>query len=326
MQLDWCHAGAAYSGILCGVRIALLAVCVALLLPASALAWGGSYPTGDALGTSVQIDVSDTYPVDASLPQTWATFLGTLVHGPELATLTLRLAPIDEVERVCGAQALACYDPATATIEASPEDQLDQPPAREVVTHEYGHHVASNRSDAPWSAEDYGTKRWATYEHICSRVNAGTASPGDEGPLYFQNPGEAFAEAYRVLNLTKEGAASIGWSVVDRSFYPDATALSLLQQDVTTPWTGPTVTHVHGSFGYGTQRTIRIGTPLDGSLVLRLHAPTRSVMRLALYAGTKLVARASRSLVYQVCGSRELTLTVERSSGAGAFTVDVSKP
>jgi hypothetical protein len=114
--------------------------------------------------------------------------------------------------------------------------------------------------------------------------------------------------------------------VVDLSFYPDATALSLLEQDVTTPWTGPTLTHVHGSFGYGTQRTIRIGTPLDGSLVLRLHAPTKSTMRLALYAGTKLVGRASRSIVYQVCGARALTLKVERSAGSGPFTVDVAKP
>jgi hypothetical protein len=308
------------------VRIALLAMALALLVPASALAWGGSYPTGDALGTSVQIDVSDAYPVDESLPQSWASFLGTLVHGAELASLTLRLAPIDEVARVCGFGALACYNPVTSTIEASPDDQLDEPPAREVVTHEYGHHVANNRTDAPWAAEDYGTKRWATYQRICSRVSAGTASTGDEGLLYYQNPGEAFAEAYRVLNLTKEGATSFGWDVVDTSFYPDSTALSLVEQDVTTPWTGPTVTHVHGSFGFGTQRTIRIGTPLDGSLVLRLHAPTSSSMRLALYAGTKLVARASRSIVYRVCGARSLTLKVERSAGSGPFTVDVAKP
>ena len=308
------------------VRTALAAVALALLLPASALAWGGTYPTGDSLGTSVRIEVSDSYPVDQTLPQSWATFLGTLVHGPELASLTLVLAPIDEVGHVCGAAALACYDPRTATIEASPDDQLDEPPAREVVTHEYGHHLANNRDDAPWAAEDYGTKRWATYERICSRVQAGTASPGDEGAAYAHNPGEAFAEAYRVLNLKKEGQPTIGWKVVDLSFYPDDTALALLEEDVTSPWTGPTVRHVHGTFGAGGARTIGISTPLDGSLALRLHAPTRSTMRLALYAGTKLVARASRSIVYRVCGTRALTLKVERSAGAGAFTVDISKP
>jgi hypothetical protein len=308
------------------VRLAILAALVALALPASALAWGGSYPTGDALGTSVRIDVSDAYPVDQSLPQAWATFLGTLVHGPELGSLTLRLAPIDQVEQVCGASALACYDPATSTILASPDDQLGEPSAREVVIHEYGHHIANHRSDAPWSAEDYGTKRWATYEHVCSRVQAGTASPGDEGTSYADNPGEAFAEAYRVLNLTKAGQTSIGWDVVDRSFYPDATALSLLEEDVTNPWAGPTLLHVHGSFGYGTQRTIGISTPLDGAVLVRLHAPTRSVMQLALYAGARIVGRASRTISYDVCGTRSLTLKVVRASGSGAFTVDVSKP
>ena len=71
-----------------------LVVCLAALaLPASALAWGGVYPTGDSLGTSVNVQVSDSYPVDNTLPQTWSTYLGTLVHGPEMSKLTLRLAP-----------------------------------------------------------------------------------------------------------------------------------------------------------------------------------------------------------------------------------------
>jgi hypothetical protein len=298
---------------------------LALALPASALAWGGTYPTGDALGTSVRIDLSDAYPVDQTLPQSWATFLGTLVHGPELASLRVRLAPDSEVSSVCGANALACYDPGSSLLEASPEDSLGEPSAREVVTHEYGHHIANNRSDAPWLAEDYGTKRWSTYEHICTRVANGTASPGDEGTAYTQNPGEAFAESYRVLNLTKQGVASIGWGIVDRSFYPDATALALLEQDITSPWAGPTTTHAHGSFGAGAVRTIAVKTPLDGTFTARLHAPTKARMRLALYAGSVLVAQGPR-VAYEICGRRSLTLKVQRLSGRGAFTVDISKP
>ncbi len=305
----------------------LLAVCLlALALPATALAWGGSYPTGDSFGSSVQINVSDSYPVDQTLPQTWATYLGTLVHGPEMSKLILDLRPLSEVQDTCGSSALACYDPSSETILAPPDDTLDQPPAREVVAHEYGHHIANNRSDSPLLAEDYGTKRWASYENICARSANGELSPGNEGVSYTENPGEAFAESYRVLNLTKEGDTSISWDIVDESLYPDATALSLLEQDVVSPWTGPTLTHVKGSFGNGVARTIVLKTTLDGTLVARLHAPSKGTFRLSLWNGSKLIERSVSTLRYNYCGQRTLTLKVERLRGHGAFTVDISKP
>ncbi len=304
----------------------LLAVAVlALALPASAFAWGGSYPTGDSLGTSLQIQVSDSYPVDQALPQDWATYLGTLVHGSELARLTLNLMPLSAVQAKCGSQALACYDPSLDTIYASPEDQLDSPPAKEIVTHEYGHHVANSANDAPWDALDYGTKRWSSYENICAKAAGGTASPGDEGSHYFQNSGEAFAESYRVLNLQKLGLSDSGWNIVDPSFYPNATALTLLQQDITTPWAGPTASKLRGSFGTGVVRTFKVGTKLDGTFNARLVSPTNAKMRLALYNSGTLVLRGT-SIAYKICGERSLTLKVERLSGRGAFTIDVSKP
>jgi len=307
------------------VKRLLAVVVLALALPASALAWGGSYATGDSLGTFVQIQVSDSYPVDDALPQDWATYLGTLVHGPELARLTLDLMPLSDVQAKCGSQALACYDPSEQTIYASPEDQLDSPPAKEIVTHEYGHHVANNSNDAPWDALDYGTKRWSSYENICAKAAAGTASPGDEGSHYFQNSGEAFAESYRVLNLQKLGVPSSGWDIVDPSFYPDATALTLLQEDITTPWVAPTVSKLHGSFGTGVVRTFKVQTQLDGTFTARLISPTQAKMRLALYNAGTLVLRGT-SIRYEICGERSLTLKVERFSGRGAFTINVSKP
>jgi hypothetical protein len=306
-------------------RAVLVVALLGGILPASALAWGGRYPTGDVYGSAIQINVSDTYPVDPALTQEWATLFGSLVHGRELASLTVDLAPLDEVQSFCGPQALACYDPDTQTIEASPEDQLNAPTAKEIVTHEYGHHVANNSVNTPFDAEEYGTKRWASYMNICKRAIAGELFPGDEGDNYQENPGEAYAEAYRVLNLTKQGATSIGWDIVDPALYPNATALSMLEQDITTPWKGPTLSHVRGSFGNGTVRTIVTKTTLDGSFVARLHAPTRSRMRLQLYAAGRLVASGS-SVRYEICGQRALTLKVQRVSGRGAFTVDVSKP
>jgi len=307
------------------VKRLLAVLAVALALPASALAWGGVYPTGDQLGTSVRIDVSDAYPVDQALPQLWATYLGTLVHGSELAKLRLELAPLPEVQAQCGAQALACYDPGSETILASPEDELYSPVAREVVAHEYGHHVANNRSDAPWSAEDSGTKRWASYENICARTAKGDLSPGDESTAYTENPGEAFAESYRVLNLAAAGATDPQWNIVDPKLFPDRTALALLKEDVLHPWTGNSLSVLHGSFGYGAARTFALKTTLDGSLVATLHAPTTAKLRLSLWEGKSLLARGT-SVRYEICGARALTLKVDHLSGHGAFTVSVSKP
>jgi hypothetical protein len=307
------------------VKRLLVVAVTALALPASAFAWGGSYPTGDRYGTYVQIQVSDSYPVDQALPQDWATYLGTLVHGRELAHLTLNLVTLSSVQSLCGAQALACYDPQRQEIFASPEDQLNSPPAKEIVTHEYGHHLANNSSDAPWQALDYGTKRWSSYENICAKAAAGTASPGDEGSNYFQNSGEAFAESYRVLNLQKQGQTNISWEIVAQSFFPDATALALLEQDITTPWAGPTASTLHGSFGSGVVRTFKVQTQLDGAFSAHLISPTKAKMRLALYNGSTLV-QSGTNIRYEICGQRTLTLKVERLSGGGTFTVNVSKP
>jgi hypothetical protein len=308
------------------VKRAVLVVALLVgILPASAFAWGGTYPTGDVYGSTIRINVSDTYPVDQALPQQWATYFGSLVHGREIAKLTVNLAPLDEVQRFCGPQALACYDPRSETLEASPEDQLNAPQAKEIITHEYGHHVANNSVNTPFNAEAYGTKRWASYMNICKRTAAGELFPGDEGENYQENPGEGYAEAYRVLNLTKQGATSIGWDIVDRDLYPNATALSLLEQDITNPWTGPALTHVRGSFGNGSVRTIQTRTALDGSFVARLHAPTKARMTLALYAAGRLVGTGT-SVRFSICGQRSLTLKVQRLSGRGAFTVDISKP
>jgi hypothetical protein len=163
-----------------------------------------------------------------------ATFLGTLLHGPEISRLTLNLVPESDVHTTCGAQALACYDPQRQAIYASPEDHLDAPPAKEIVTHEHGHHLANN-SDAPWQAIDYGTKGVVVRKHLRQAAD-GEASPGDEG-AHASRTREAFAGP-TVLNLRRRGPnESAGTSSINA--FPDATALTLLQQDITTPRKAP---------------------------------------------------------------------------------------
>src|SRR5215471_21211097 len=109
--------------------------------------WGG--PTVATDGESVNIFLSDSYPVDPSVETQWADFMTSLVHGPELQTVTIHLLTLAEVQRpsVCDVNAYACYDPRTGTIYALATDPTPGVSAKGVLIHEYGHHIAANRAN-----------------------------------------------------------------------------------------------------------------------------------------------------------------------------------
>jgi hypothetical protein len=290
--------------------------------------WGGQFTASS--GEAVTITFSNSYPPDPALGQRWANVVAGLVHGPELASVHVYLAPLREVQVICGFQALACYSPFAERIVAPGETAPDGTPAESIVVHEYGHHVASNRSNLPWRAVEWGTKRWATYINVCSRARSGSLLPGAEGRSYRLNPGEGFAEAYRLLNERRAGRPD-SWSIVDPSLFPDETALQLLEQDVLQPWTANQSVTFSGSFrrGSGRTRSFAVATPLDGTFRVTLRPPAAAAFGLALYSGTQLVARApagSRSLSTTVCGVRSLTMRVTRTKGFGAFRLHVSRP
>jgi hypothetical protein len=296
--------------------------------------WGGRYST--ATGEQVTVYVSDAYPQDQTIPQRWADFLDSLVHGSELGQVTAYLAPLDEVQSICGIEALACYSPGQSLLVAPGDAPTADISAEAVVAHEYGHHVAEHRLNPPWPAVDYGTKRWASYNQVCSKSRAGTLHPGAESlPYYTLNPGEGFAESYRLLNQHKLGLPESPWDIVDQSLYPSAQALTFLEQDVTSPWTKPTTTAYRGSLRGGTKsRTISVATALDGSLRLDVRASSRVRLRFrvtVLSSGravaTRTVAAAHDSAVSTtICGQRTYSVRVARLKGAGAFTLSVTKP
>jgi hypothetical protein len=295
--------------------------------------WGGKYTT--ATGEQVTVYVSDSYPQDQAIPQRWADFLDSLVHGPELSEMTLYLAPLDEVQETCGADALGCYSPSQSLLVTPGDAPAADVSAEAIVIHEYGHNVAAHRLNPPWPAVDYGTKRWATYNQVCSKTKAGTLHPGAETlPFYTLNPGEAFAESYRVLNEHKLAVAETPWDVVDQSLYPSGQSLTLLEQDVTTPWAKPTTTAVRGALRGATKsRKVSVATALDGSLRLDVRASSRLRLRFRVTApsgravATRTVAAAHDGAVSTtICGQRGYTVSVSRLKGAGAFTLSVTKP
>ena len=171
-----------------------------------------------------------------------ADFLATLVHGPELSTVTVLLSTPEQISNICGQDAVACYNSRGARLYAPGEDPGSDLSAEAVITHEYGHHIAANRSNAPWLALDWGPKRWASAMQVCAKARQGVLVPGAEDAVqYTENPGEGWAEGYRVLNEHKAGRPETPWQIVDQALYPTAAALTAAEQDVTTPWeTGTT--------------------------------------------------------------------------------------
>jgi hypothetical protein len=296
----------------------------------AAIAWRGR-SFAMSLGETVKVLVSPAYASDPGAARRWADFFASLVHGSELGLLTAYIAPLEEVHSICSPSALGCY---WANRLVMVGDSSGGIPPSSVAAHEYGHHVAYNRINPPWLAVDWGTKRWASYMNICLRAAMGTAVPGDEDADYTLNPGEGFAEAYRVLNESQAGLP-LTWPVVDRSFIPDEQALAALKEDVLNPWTASAGRVFNRQFRRGKRTwTIKVATPLDGALRLNLGVGAGGANALALLAenGRTVLGTgswdSSGGLVLQrpVCGTRSTTVRVTRHSASRRFTLRVSVP
>jgi hypothetical protein len=313
-----------------GVLAAVAALAAAVRV-ADADAWGGRYTT--STGETVNVTVSDRYPVDDAVGRAWAEFLASLVHGPEITRFTLYLAPYSEVQSVCGFDALACYLTQRELIVAPRDDLPEGPTSQAIVAHEYGHHIARNRTNPPWDPLRYGTKRWGSQIGVCQRTQAGTLFPGGRGFRYRLDPGEGFAESYRVLNELRLGRPETAWEVVDTSLRPDQAALAALERDIVDPWTAPTVETRRGTFRRPgkTTRSFAVTTPLDGDLTITLGAPTSARFRLSLYDPSRKRNVASarpgvRTISTLICGHRSLSVRVTQVTGKGRFRLRISKP
>jgi hypothetical protein len=279
-------------------------------------------------GETVRVSLSPAYASDPQAGQRWADFFASLPHNSELALLDAYIAPLDEVEKICGGEAYGCYGGNHLVTMGEPNGGVTP---QSVATHEYGHHIAGNRINPPWLALDWGTKRWSSVVGVCARQRAGTAFPGNEDEYYILNPGEAFAESYRVL---VEGPAA-DWPLVDDSFRPTAEALDAVREDVAHPWIAPTATTINGRLA-GNRRTwtTHVATPYDGELRLRLSgAGGGRDMRLLSSDGQKVLATGSwtadggKSVEYVICGQRSVTVRVTTAARASTrFRLLVRKP
>lgn len=290
--------------------------------------WGGEYRTGS--NESVTIYTSNSYAVDGAANQRWADFLGGLIHGPELSLVTIYFATPPAAHRLCSGAAdvvhgvLGCYG--SNTIVALGEDTA-QVSAESVLSHEYGHHVAANRSNVPWPALDWGVKRWASAMNICALARSHVVYPGDESLLYRLNPGEGFAETYRWLSEREVGDPIGTWGILDTWLYPGHDAIQAIEDDVLHPWTTNQTRSFSSRFtarGPST-RTYLLKSGLDGTLTAAVTGEVR--VRIEIRDGRKVVARGRRVARTTICGGlRMFSVQVTRVVGNGPFTLDVSLP
>jgi hypothetical protein len=283
-------------------------------------------------GSALRLSISPAYASDPGSQQRWTTFFMSLLHGPELDLLDVYVAPVTEVEQICGGDAFGCYGYNHLVVMGEANDGVT---AEMVARHEYGHHVASNRMNPPWLAVDWGTKRWASAVGVCSRVSAGTAFPGDEDVNYELNPGEAFAESYRVLVETNGTGVGYDWPILDDSFRPTAETLAAVREDVLHPWTGPAGRTIQAKFLRRSHTWITtVATPLDGDLRVRVTTPGGGADGVTLLSGDGQTVLANgtwstsggKSIAYRVCGERSVRVRVARGGAAARFTVRVQAP
>lgn len=290
-------------------------------------------PITASTGEIVDVRVSDALPLETSTPEGWAEFLVRLTHGAELTQLTTFVVTFAEVQQICGSQAAGCYGANRMVVPG--ETAFDITP-EEIVRHEYGHHVGYHRVNTPWPAIDWGPKRWASAANVCARVSRREAYPGDQGSNYARNPGEAWAETYRLMDERKAGITTATWPIIAPSFYPGEAALQAAEQDVLQPWSQQRTRGFARVFGKRTPKVwwIPVATPLDGDYRLSVTVPNGGAHDVALVAANRrtVVGRAQwvgqrvKTREGSICGQRSLFVRVTQKGALGRVRVSVTTP
>jgi hypothetical protein len=276
------------------------------------------YSTRD--GVSIPVEISPSYKASASVIQSYVTYLGSLMHGSELSSLHVYIAPPKQITSTfCGAGALACYEGDNQTMYVPGAQQQSNPPLQFLIAHEYGHHIELSRSNAPWSAFDTGTKNWFTYEQVCARMRDRKL-----GTNYWNDPSEGFAEAYAD---SQYAGVSFPYSTL---MLPDQGAYNAIRTDVLQPWTGPHAVPFTGSLAStrGASQTFQLSAPLDGTATFTLSPPAKTDYRLTVMAGNQTLAKGTKgtTTIRTLCGVRSLKLQVTRASGSGPFSLIANVP
>src|SRR3954451_8011026 len=115
----------------------------------------------------VHVFTSPRYAPDNSVNQSYADFLGGLVHRNELHSVVVYVAPYDEMQSICSPEADACYSDGDNMLVVTGGTPPDGTAIADLLAHEYGHHIANHRHNDVGPASDYGPEYWSSYQHVC---------------------------------------------------------------------------------------------------------------------------------------------------------------
>lgn len=289
-------------------RLGILCACVAMSAAPASASELRAYTTAD--GDSVQIagfpDVAPAY----------AEFFSRLPHGRELSSLKVRLVDPGEVPRLCGWTGVtACYVRRESTIIA-PAPRLDGP----LLAHEYGHHLAANRSGGAFDPIRVGPSHWASAARVCSRLRAGRIGRG-----YASDPAEAWADVYTRLIYPH-----LPWRFT-RILRPTRAALAAAARDVA----GVPIPVRSGAYRSRFRergsdvRRIRLPVRNDGAVDVAVlaEAPMELEFRIAVGRHRSRWTRGpSKRVTICRAGSEPAVVTVRRRAGSGPFTLRASYP
>lgn len=282
------------------------------------------------------MSVSNSYPQDATddaLVQSYINDLDKIPHGSELSALHVVIVTPAEITQTCGADALACYfDQGEEMDIAGENNDAFGPSVFEVMAHEYGHHIANNRDNPPFSAPDYGPKYWSSYMGICPADINSKVFPGDEDTHYDLNPGEGWAETVRYLTDTLNNITPDWNSSISDIFKPDQTALEAAKMDILSPWKAQGSSKSISLNARRSSIAWKLPTPLDGSFSAQITTTgsLRAQLKgnwndgVALQGTTTLSGR--RIVSATICGEESIRLSVKRLSGAGTANITISSP
>jgi hypothetical protein len=302
----------------------------------SASASTSRYPIRDGSDATIAVAVTEACARSCPVvdPQRIATFVGTLIHGNEVSLLTVQLDTEYELAFDCGLGAEACYYAGEdrAVVGGYEEIAGTGDPLEYVLAHEYGHHVAAHRKlPAPFgTALDWGTERWASLENVCRGSRRGRLFPGDEGSHYYEDPGEAFAEAFARYRFPD---SPVRWQWLP-ALKPDAAAFEAIREDTLEPWRGRSSVVLSGHVpARGEGAAVEyLRTPLDGTVSLR-PSSLRHGYELALRSRAGRLLRrfrpraATGQLTYNVCGQSRLRLVIRSTRPHGhPFRLQIQRP